>query len=220
VLHVDGGAKETPDEKKAEDKKVPDEKKDDPKEVRLVPLNSSDEEYKRAVQMFASGIASGGMLATVSAVYRVISRPLQTAYEACKARMDKEGRQICGMEVGGNEKLLFHGTTRAAVGGIVREGFDMKRAGEAHGTALGRGAYFATDACTSMGYVKRDAHGNNCMLVCKVLVGAPKRDAVHVPGVYVVQKSQQILPVYVLHLKPTTHTRLGNLPPFQPEDDE
>ena len=186
-------AKQPADEKKKEDTAA-----DSSKEIRLEILLATDPERKRIVDMFHKTVDKPRT--TIGKVFRIVNKPLLTIFEACKARMDREGRKIGKTEVGANEKLLFHGTTRVAAGGIVREGFDMRRAGQANGTALGPGAYFAADAATSMSYTHTDGHGGLSMLVCRVLVGEPKRDAVHSGNVFVVNREQQILPVFLLHL--------------------
>lgn len=185
---------------RSEEETVDEKQKEDAQEIKLELLRPDDSDRKKLVDAFHASVNKSW--GTVDKAFRVVNRPLQTIFEACKARMNKEGRKVKGAEVGANEKLLFHATSRAAAGGIVREGFDMRRAGEAHGTALGPGAYFAVEAATSLGYVKRDGHGGCSMLVCKVLVGEPKRDAVHTTNVFVVNREQQILPVYLLQLQP------------------
>jgi len=162
---------------------------------RLVRLRAGGPEYADIAGAFGETMDAG----KVRAIYRVDNPALRAIYEACRERMNKEGR--CGnstpkpaglpmnprirrggvavvgvapddpRNVGANEKRLFHATTRFASGAIVREGFDAHRAGQANGVALGPGIYVATDASFSHRYSSEDSVGTRVMLVCSVLLG-------------------------------------------------
>ncbi|CAG0880756.1 unnamed protein product [Darwinula stevensoni] len=66
-----------------------------------------------------------------------------------------------------NERYLFHGTSIANIQSICEKNFNWRLHGTAHGTAFGKGVYFATDPNLSMKYAK----GENCMFVAQVLIG-------------------------------------------------
>lgn len=138
----------------------------------------------------------------IVAVYRIENTPLKNVFELCKARIEKEGRTVKGKSIGANEALLFHASSRAACGGIIREGFDMRRAGQAHGTALGPGAYFGGTAEISHGYSRADARNQRCMFLCRVLLGdTTGRDSKSAAGIYVVNREQQLLPTYFIEYR-------------------
>lgn len=163
--------------------------------VRLVTLHPNEVEFRAVSEKFGRTLDAKW----IQSIFRVDNQPLKLIFEACKARIEKEGRVVGGKDIGANEVLLFHATSRAACGGIVREGFDMRRAGDAHGTALGPGAYFAADASMSHGYSKIDGKGQRCMLVCRVLLGNTKgRDSKASGGQFVVNREQQLLPAYMI----------------------
>lgn len=165
--------------------------------ARLLLLKQSDAEHRTVAEKFGKTINPKCILS----IYRVDNPPLKGIFEACKSRMEKETRYFEGKDIGANEKLLFHATTRAACGGIVREGFDMRRGGQAHGQAHGPGAYFAADAYVSHGYSKLDGRSQRCMLLCRVLLGATGRDSKASGGIFVINREQQLLPTYMIIYK-------------------
>jgi hypothetical protein len=63
-----------------------------------------------------------------------------------------------GSQVHFETRLLFHGTSPAAIGGIVLDNFDWRRAGEAVGASFGCGAYFGTSFMISHGYARDACH--------------------------------------------------------------
>lgn len=67
---------------------------------------------------------------------------------------------------------LFHGTSSASATKIARHGFNRSFAGRSHGTAYGRGAYFATKAPLAIKYMRgfKEDHGFR-LLLCRVVVG-------------------------------------------------
>jgi hypothetical protein len=71
-----------------------------------------------------------------------------------------------------NEHYLFHGTSPAGAIGIVREGFDLSRAGSVTGAMFGPGAYFAECASKADEYAVEDELSGFCaLLVCRVACG-------------------------------------------------
>lgn len=71
-----------------------------------------------------------------------------------------------------NEALLFHGSSQGAVTSIATNGFDLKRARVG---LFGRGAYFADYSVKSDQYTARDCSNVKYMLVCRIIVGSPKK---------------------------------------------
>uniref|UniRef100_A0A0E9XM90 Poly [ADP-ribose] polymerase n=1 Tax=Anguilla anguilla TaxID=7936 RepID=A0A0E9XM90_ANGAN len=67
-----------------------------------------------------------------------------------------------------SEKQLFHGTDSKHIDAICKQNFDWRICGT-HGTAYGRGSYFARDAKYSHSYT--GSSGMKAMFVCRVLVG-------------------------------------------------
>ncbi|XP_029016918.1 protein mono-ADP-ribosyltransferase PARP12 [Betta splendens] len=119
------------------------------------------------------------------------------------------------------EKKLFHGTNSKNVDAICSTNFDWRICGT-HGTAFGKGSYFARDAKYSHSYT--DDSDVKSMFVSRVLVGdftkgsselcrAPSKDGgdvnffhscvdnVQNPSIYVVFEKPQIYPEYLLQYK-------------------
>lgn len=177
--------------------------------VQIFRLKPTDIEFQTIADKFGKtlsmeylttmfGKSSDKML--IQELYRIDNPPLKAIFEACKARIEREGRRMGGASVGANEALLFHATDRAACGAIMREGFDMRRSGKVNGQVYGPGAYFAADAAVSHGYSRMDGRNQRCMLLCRVILGdASGRDSTMAPGnVFVVNREQQILPTYMI----------------------
>lgn len=175
-----------------------------PRLARMEKVPPSDPAYGMVVELFGKTLDRKW----ITDIFRVSNPPMQILFEACRSRMQKEGRLIgtgkTQKDVGANERLLFHATPRAAAGGIVREGFDASRAGSAFGTALGPGIYVSPFASFSHGYSKTDSSDKRCMLLCRVLLGDDtgrdsKSDGATKPNQYVVRREQQILPHYIIY---------------------
>ena len=66
-------------------------------------------------------------------------------------------------------RQLFHGTSEDSVAAICQQGFDWRLCGT-HGTAHGKGSYFAVNASYSDGYAKT-SQGHKKMFLAKVIVG-------------------------------------------------
>jgi hypothetical protein len=161
--------------------------------ARLIRLDRGAPKYEATVNAFRATMGS----ATVHDVFRVENPALRAVYRACRERLVREGRVE-----GANENRLFHATTRAAAGSIVREGFDTHRAGKAHGAALGAGIYVASDARFSHRYSDTDSVGLRAMFLCAVLLGKngknSKSDGGAPPGQYAVFREQQVFPAYLI----------------------
>jgi hypothetical protein len=174
-----------------------------PRPARMEKVVSSDPTYKTVLDLFGKTLKREW----VTDIFRVSNPPMQMLFEACKARMEKEGRLIkkdrgIQVDVGANEQLCWHSTSRAASGSIVRSGFDVSRAGSAFGTALGIGIYVSPYASFSHGYSKEDSSSKRCMILCRVLLGdTTGRDSISdsVPNQYCIKREQQVLPQFVLH---------------------
>jgi len=70
-----------------------------------------------------------------------------------------------------NETYLWHGTDRASAESIIKEDFNIKRAGEAHAKALGRGAYFAESASLADHYATPGPDGLHALLLVRAALG-------------------------------------------------
>lgn len=162
-----------------------------PRPVKLITVKPSDVDYKKVSDIFMNTMK--GYHAAVEKIFRIENDALRGIYEACRDRIKKQRGDA-------NEQILFHGTSRAASGGIAREGFDLRRVGKAHGAVYGPGVYFATDAITSHGYTKEDTKHDRCMLLCSVIIGDSKKgDSYDGKSFFVVNREQQILPTHVIY---------------------
>ena len=90
-------------------------------------------------------------------IERVHNAALEAQYTARKASI-------------GNEALMFHGSTEAAVRAIAATGFNPRLNKT---SAYGKGTYFAQKASYSFKFMKEDTEGIGFMLLCRVLVGRP-----------------------------------------------
>lgn len=159
--------------------------------ARLVLLRAGESEYERAVEGFRRTMDA----ARVRNVFLVENAALRAVHDACAERLKREA---AGDKAGANERTLFHATSRAAAGSIIREGFDAHRAGEAHGKAMGAGIYVANDARFSDGYSSPDGAGLRSMFVCSVLLGKAGQNSKSSGGQHVIFREQQVLPLYLI----------------------
>lgn len=93
-----------------------------------------------------------------------------------------------------SEKTLFHGTTLAAVEGILRTGFDPSLNVR---SAYGKGLYFSDSAAYSRHYMRVARVGPfelSHMFVNKVLTKAKPV----AQNIYLIKESHQVLPVYLI----------------------
>lgn len=162
--------------------------------AQLVELKTESEEYNEAVVLFSKSMDRS----SIEKVYRVHNEGLAGMFLLCQDRLRKETRPL-------NERLLFHATDRRNLGSIIRGGFDIRRAGTAHGTALGLGIYMAEDAKFADGYSRKDISGSRCMFICRCLLGKSGSGALcdsrASSGQHVIRREQQILPLYVVYYR-------------------
>ncbi|KAM9375571.1 protein mono-ADP-ribosyltransferase PARP12-like isoform 2-T2 [Pholidichthys leucotaenia] len=114
---------------------------------------------------------------------------------------------------------LFHGTDESLIEPICEQNFDWRMCG-VHGTAYGKGSYFARNASYSDRYARASGSRNKIMFVALVLVGEYTRgsssyvrppqkkhsrdlydscvDSEDDPSIFVVFEKQQIYPEYVI----------------------
>ncbi|XP_058842381.1 protein mono-ADP-ribosyltransferase PARP12-like [Acipenser ruthenus] len=151
---------------------------------------------------------------TIKKIERIQNKSLWEIFQWQAEQMKKHNR---GRNV--NEKLLFHGTDSAYVDAICKQNFDWRICGT-HGTAYGKGSYFARDAKYSHSYTGSSS-SSRTMFVTRVLVGEsikgnsgylrpPSKDGGDTnfydscvddtlnPSIYVVFEKQQVYPEYVI----------------------
>ncbi|XP_069013081.1 protein mono-ADP-ribosyltransferase PARP12, partial [Embiotoca jacksoni] len=180
-----------------------------------IPLQRTSEEFKQLEALFRKTT----MGFDVVQIERIQNKPLWEVFQWQKNQMkNKNG----GREV--TEKKLFHGTDSKYLDAICLNNFDWRICGT-HGTAYGKGSYFARDAKYSHNYTgDTDV---KTMFISRVLVGSytkgssdyrrpPSKDGGDInffdscvdntldPSIFVVFEKHQIYPEYLLHYK-TTH---------------
>ncbi|TTD62567.1 Poly [ADP-ribose] polymerase 12 [Bagarius yarrelli] len=149
----------------------------------------------------------------IQQIERIQNKSLWEVFQWQKDRMKKNNS---GKEVA--ERQLFHGTDSKHLDAICHNNFDWRICGT-HGTAFGKGSYFAKDANYSHSYTGQSTIRR--MFVCRVLVGdytvgqssytrPPSKDGgdtffydscvdnVHNPSIFVVFEKHQIYPEYLI----------------------
>lgn len=142
----------------------------------------------------------------------VALRPISNAsmrmcFEALKGRLHKAGERA----------FLFHGTSKEVAEKIATDGFNRSFCGQ-HGTAFGKGVYFASDIRYSLQatYSPVDSEGVKHIIAARVLIGNPAvgdRSMVEPPlghdstincashpSIFVVYKDFQALPEFLISL--------------------
>ncbi|XP_074534021.1 protein mono-ADP-ribosyltransferase PARP12 [Halichoeres trimaculatus] len=176
---------------------------------KLVPLSKS-EEYKMIAVMFQRTMTQN----KIHKIQRIQNPSLWSIFYWQREQMKKRngGRAV-------DQQYLFHGTDESLVEAICDQNFDWRMCG-IHGTAYGKGSYFAKDASYSDRYAKGNSHRMKTMFVALVLVGdytkgsssyvrpPLKRDGKTLydscvnsesdPGIFVVFEKQQIYPEYLI----------------------
>lgn len=177
-----------------------------------VSLQSTAGEYIKINELFNRTMRGFSILK----IDRIQNRALWEVFQWQKDCMKKSsrGRDVC-------EKQLFHGTDRKHVDAISLNNFDWRICGT-HGTAYGKGSYFARDAKYSHSYASDS--GTRSMFVCRVLVGdytkgdseylrPPSKDGgdtvfydscvndVYDPAIFVVFEKHQIYPEYLIEYR-------------------
>ncbi|XP_077053685.1 protein mono-ADP-ribosyltransferase PARP12-like isoform X1 [Siphateles boraxobius] len=179
-----------------------------------VSLQSTASEYIKINELFNRTMRGFSILK----IDRIQNRALWEVFQWQKDCMKKSNR---GREV--SEKQLFHGTDRNHVHPISLNNFDWRICGT-HGTAYGKGSYFARDAKYSHSYTNDSLDVTRSMFVCRVLVGdytkgdsdylrPPSKDGgdtvfydscvndVWDPSIFVVFEKHQIYPEYLIEYR-------------------
>ncbi|XP_073694886.1 protein mono-ADP-ribosyltransferase PARP12-like [Garra rufa] len=177
-----------------------------------VSLQSVSAEYTKIKDLFTSTMFGFKILK----IERIQNKALWEVYQWQKDCMKKNngGRDV-------TEKQLFHGTDAKHLDAICHNNFDWRICGT-HGTAYGKGSYFARDAKYSHSYTKDS--GTRTMFVCRILVGdytkgesgflrPPSKDGgdtilydscvndVFDPSIFVVFEKHQIYPEYLIEYR-------------------
>ncbi|TMS05998.1 Poly [ADP-ribose] polymerase 12 [Larimichthys crocea] len=178
---------------------------------KLIPLSKSGKEYNRIDMLFKRTMPQH----KISNIQRIQNPSLWEVFQWQTEHMKKRngGKAV-------NQQYLFHGTDHSLIEAICEQNFDWRMCG-VHGTAYGKGSYFARDASYSDRYSSIKHSVNKVMFVALVLVGEytkgrssylrpPPRgnsntlydscvDCEANPGIYVVFEKQQIYPEYLIN---------------------
>ncbi|KAM3833279.1 protein mono-ADP-ribosyltransferase PARP12-like isoform 2-T3 [Vipera latastei] len=127
---------------------------------KLINLLLSSSEYIKVQTNFQRTLPK----ATILAIKRIQNVSLWEVYHWQKEQMKKANG---GKDV--DERSLFHGTSKNHVDAICQQNFDWRICG-VHGTAYGKGSYFARDAAYSDNY-SGVSSSIKTMFLAKVLVG-------------------------------------------------
>ncbi|CAH1257719.1 PARP14 [Branchiostoma lanceolatum] len=133
-----------------------------PKVCHMVKLNPGSPEYVLVQNKF---LASGGRVRIIS-IERVQSPALWEQYSVIKRNLLSRNSTTL------IEKELWHGTNAEACREISPNGFNRRYSGQ-HGTAYGKGTYFALNVSYSAHdrYSSPDAQGRKKIYLAKVLTG-------------------------------------------------
>ncbi|XP_029107526.1 protein mono-ADP-ribosyltransferase PARP12-like [Scleropages formosus] len=178
-------------------------------EYKSVSLQSSTDEYKKILDLFMKTMRGY----RIYSIERVQNMSLWQVFQWQRDLMKKTSSGKHSIE-----KLLFHGTDSKHIKAICQQNFDWRICGT-HGTAYGKGSYFARDAKYSHSYTSNS--GVRSMFVCRVLVGSytkgcssyvrpPSKDGgdvnfydscvddIHNPSIFVVFEKHQVYPEYLI----------------------
>ncbi|XP_048113232.1 protein mono-ADP-ribosyltransferase PARP12-like [Alosa alosa] len=176
---------------------------------KLVPLSESSDEFQKVEKLFKHTMPNS----TVKSIRRIQNRSLWRVFQWQKeTMMERSGGKAV------EERLLFHGTDPSLLEAICDQNFDWRMCG-VHGTAYGKGSYFARDAAYSHNYCKPTS-SINTMFVARVLVGEFSRgsssyvrppakgtgkhlydscvDNISNPAIFVIFEKYQIYPEFVI----------------------
>ncbi|XP_074863598.1 protein mono-ADP-ribosyltransferase PARP12-like [Carettochelys insculpta] len=175
---------------------------------KLITLLSSSDEYKKVQADFQRTMPK----TVIRQIQRVQNPTLWKVYQWQKEQMQKTNG---GKDV--SERFLFHGTSKKHIDAICQQNFDWRICG-LHGTAYGKGSYFARDASYSDNYSKTDTNIKT-MFLARVLVGdftlgsssylrPPAKDnnnfydscvnSLSNPSIFVIFEKHQIYPEYLI----------------------
>jgi poly [ADP-ribose] polymerase 10/14/15 len=144
-------------------------------------IKKGDQEYDAVVQAFMSSLQRPHFNKDVKVikVERIQNLAMWQSYVV-------KLQTVCYRETGGKDddeamrkalerfekKWLFHGSNFEVVDKILQQGFNRSFCGK-NATAYGKGVYFAR--CSSYSadptYAVPDCHGNQYMMLCRVVVG-------------------------------------------------
>ncbi|XP_054475316.1 protein mono-ADP-ribosyltransferase PARP12 [Anoplopoma fimbria] len=177
---------------------------------KLVRLSKSAKEYVMIEKLFKLTMPQG----KINNIQRIQNPSLWKVFQWQKEQM-KERNKAKSV----NEQYLFHGTDESLIEAICEQNFDWRMCG-VHGTAYGKGSYFARDASYSDRYARAKRCLNKIMFVALVLIGEYTKgsssfvrpplkgngttlydscvDCESDPSIYVVFEKQQIYPEYVV----------------------
>ncbi|XP_061532762.1 protein mono-ADP-ribosyltransferase PARP12 isoform X2 [Phycodurus eques] len=175
---------------------------------KMVPLPKSTE-YNRVECLFKATMPK----VTIQSIKRIQNPYLWTRFQMQRDQMKKRngGKAVV-------EQYLFHGTNDNLIDAICEQNFDWRLSG-IHGTAFGKGSYFAKRASYSNRY--STARGvNKSMFVALVLVGEYTKGSSHFtrppakgksttlydscvddetsPNIFVIFDSHQMYPEYLI----------------------
>ncbi|XP_052088528.1 protein mono-ADP-ribosyltransferase PARP14-like isoform X4 [Mytilus californianus] len=193
---------------------------DEKENLKVVPLVSTDQEYKDVVKKFTD--TARGVNVEFVKIERVQNKTLYQQYIAKKKSVDatnKPGNQ--------NERFLWHGFSKDAMDSINRYGFNRSYCGK-NLTAYGLGVYFAVESAYSVqdtySVPDKDANKHKRMYLCRVLVGEyavgnkdtkvppPKAAGSHIlydtvtnnvanPAMFIIFHDSQAFPEYLVTFK-------------------
>eukprot|EP01018_Ginkgo_biloba_P035956 Gb_31147 [translate_table: standard] len=130
----------------------------------------------------------------VGKVELILNMELQKRYETSKQKFTEEKKKV-------EEMLVFHGTDKNAIEKIIEEGFKIGGDGipVRNGRAFGSGVYTALDPSISIDYTR----GGSMVLLSLALVGQEGSDYNKGgnDGVFVLHKSDYLLPKYIVHFQ-------------------
>ncbi|XP_023271260.1 poly [ADP-ribose] polymerase 12 [Seriola lalandi dorsalis] len=177
---------------------------------KLVPISKSVKDYDMIEMLFKRTMPHS----KINSIKRIQNPSLWKVFQWQKDQMKLRNG---GTDV--NQMYLFHGTDESLIEAICEQNFDWRMCG-VHGTAYGKGSYFAKDASYSDRYASIKRSMNKIMFVALVLVGEYSRGASNYvrpppkgkgrtlydscvdsesnPSIYVVFEKQQIYPEYVI----------------------
>ncbi|XP_028602940.2 protein mono-ADP-ribosyltransferase PARP12-like [Podarcis muralis] len=180
---------------------------------KLITLLPSSKEYRNVQVNFQRTMPK----ALIMSIKRIQNLALWEVYRWQKEQMKKANG---GKDV--DERQLFHGTKNDHIDAICQQNFDWRICG-VHGTAYGKGSYFARDASYSDNYTKSNSSVKT-MFLARVLVGEftngvpsylrpPAKDSQNSvfydscvnstqnPSIFVIFEKHQIYPEYLIEYR-------------------
>lgn len=178
---------------------------------KLVLLSTPSKEYGMIETLFKNTMPQS----KINSIHRIQNPSLWKVFQWQKEQMKAKngGKPV-------EEKHLFHGTDESLIEAICGQNFDWRMCG-IHGTAYGKGSYFARDASYSARYSTSKGNQKKIMFVALVLVGyytkgnssyvrPPSKDSSKTfydscvnsetdPSIFVIFEKYQIYPEYVIN---------------------